>query len=210
MHMKLIIFGATGSVGKHLVAQALQHGHQVTAFVRDAQKLSVVAEAKLKIITGDVLNLTSVEQAIIGQEAVLCCLGAGRKGRVRSEGTRNIVAAMQNAGVKRFICQSTLGAGDSWQNLNFLWKRIMFGWLLKEAFEDHQKQEAYVKSSALDWTIVRPGAFTNGAMTAMYNHGFSAAEKGLTLKISRADVAHFMLAQLASNQYLKKTPGLSY
>ncbi len=208
--MKIVVFGATGSVGKHVVQQALQQGHQVTAFVRDAQKLSEFADENLHLLEGDVFDPVAVAKAIEHQEAVLCCLGAGRKGSVRSEGTRNIVAAMERAGVKRFICQSTLGAGDSWQNLNFLWKRIMFGWLLKEAFEDHQKQEVYVKSSASDWTIVRPGAFTNGAMTVTYKHGFSATEKGLTLKISRADVAHFMLAQLDSQKYLHKTPGLSY
>lgn len=86
----------------------------------------------------------------------------------------------------------------------------MFGLLLRKAFADHVLQEEYVKQSRLDWTIVRPGAFTDGALTGEYRHGFSATDKGITLKISRADVADFMLKQLVDETYLHATPGLSY
>ncbi|MNS30408.1 hypothetical protein D3C72_624410 [compost metagenome] len=117
---------------------------------------------------------------------------------------------MKKTGVQRLICQTTLGAGDSRSNLNFLWKHIMFGMLLRKAYEDHQLQEKYVRQSNLDWIIVRPGAFTDGARSGMYRHGFSVNDKSLKLKISRADVADFMLKQLIDNTYLHKTPGLSY
>jgi uncharacterized protein YbjT (DUF2867 family) len=86
----------------------------------------------------------------------------------------------------------------------------MFGLLLREAFADHEQQEAHVVGSGLDWTIVRPAAFTDGGRTGAYRHGFSPAEKGLRLKISRADVADFMLDQLKNDTYLRKAPGLSY
>lgn len=69
---------------------------------------------------------------------------------------------MEKAGIRRFICQTTLGAGDSWGNLNFFWKYIMFGTILRDVFADHERQENYVKQSRLDWTIVRPGAFMDG------------------------------------------------
>jgi hypothetical protein len=117
---------------------------------------------------------------------------------------------MEKAGIRRFICQTTLGVGDSQDNLNFFWKRIMFGIILREAFADHVNQENYIKQSRLDWTIVRPAAFTDGKRTGVYRHGFTASDKALTLKISRADVADFMLKQLADDTYLHKTPGLSY
>lgn len=208
--MKVIIFGSTGSVGKQIVLQALQSRHTVTAFARSIEKLQDIQHPNLKIVNGDVLNFDSVVQAIEEQDAVFCALGAGRKGLVRSQGTFNIIQAMKETGVNRLICQSTLGCGDSWQNLNFFWKRIMFGWFLKEAFKDHQLQEKYVKESNLNWTVVRPGAFTEGKITGNYHHGFSSTDKHIKLKVSRPDVALFMLTQLTTDQYLKQTPGLSY
>lgn len=206
---KIVVFGATGTIGKHLVSQALEAGHQVTAFTRDKNKLAVKHE-NLQVREGDVFNSGSVEAAVEGQDIVMIALGAGRKGGVRSEGTRVIIGAMEKLGVDRLICQTTLGAGDSVGNLNFFWKRIMFGWFLKKAFEDHQIQERHIYESKLDWTIVRPAAFTDGEKTGNYKHGFPATDKGITAKISRADVAEFMLKQIGSVKYLRKTPGLSY
>lgn len=140
---------------------------------------------------------------------MLCSLGAGRKGIVRAEGTRVIVQAMERAGVKRLVCQTTLGVGESWGNLNFFWQRVMFGLILRPAFADHVQQEGYVRRSGFDWTIVRPAASTSGDRTGSYQHGFAPTQKGLELNIS-ADVADFMLKQLTDDTYLYKTPGLSY
>lgn len=207
--LNLIIFGATGSIGRQLVLQALEQGHMVTAFGRNPDRLNVQHE-NLKFHQGDVLKVESVENAIKGKDVVLCSIGSGRKGIVRSEGTKNIVAAMTKTGVERLICQSTLGAGDSSGNLNFFWKYIMFGAFLKSAFQDHIEQERIVKESKLKWTIVRPAAFLDGKKTGQYLHGFSGSDKRPTLKISRADVADFMLKQLNNLSYLYKTPGLSY
>lgn len=208
--MKVVVFGATGSIGRQIVMQALSLGHEVTAFVRNPQKLNDLPHSSLRLTGGDVFNIDEVRSAVKGQDAVLCALGAGRKGGVRAEGTRNIIKAMKQEGVKRLVCQTTLGAGDSRGNLNFFWKHIMFGWLLKEAFKDHEIQERYIRESQLEWTIVRPGAFTDGPLTGTYRHGFSGAEKAIKLKISRADVADFMLKQLDSDEYINKTPALSY
>ncbi len=207
--MKIVVFGATGSLGQELVRQALEQGHLVTAFVRDPAKLGV-RHQNISMTRGDVLDYASVEKVIEGHEAVLCTLGAGRKGIIRSEGTRHIIQAMQNAHVQRLICQTTLGVGDSWETLSFFWKYLMFGFLLREAFADHVLQENHIQQSQLDWTIIRPAAFTNGQRTGKYQHGFTSTHKGLELKISRADVAHFMLQQLGNHNYLHQTPGLSY
>jgi putative NADH-flavin reductase len=207
--MKVIIFGSTGTIGTHLVKQALDAGHTVTAFVRDPARLQI-KHPNLAVAQGDVMNITSVVKAMQGHDAVLCALGAGRKGNVRSEGTRHVIQAMEQTGVRRLVCETSLGVGDSRGNLNFFWKYIMFGMLLREAYADHGKQEDYIKRSNLDWIIVRPAAFTDGAHTGVYHHGFSSTAKNITLKISRADVADFMLKQLTDNRYLRKTPGLSY
>lgn len=206
---KIIIFGSTGTVGQHIIKQALESGHQITAFARNKEKINHKHE-RLNIVEGNVLDVTSVENAIRDHDIVLNVLGAGRKGKVRSEGTKNIINAMQKSGVKRLITQSTLGAGDSVSNLNFFWKYIMFGWFLKDAFKDHQLQEKYISQSQLDWTIIRPAAFTDGEMTGNYKHGFNGNDKSIKLKISRADVAQFILRQIDNNSYVHKTPGLSY
>ena len=207
--MRIIIFGATGSVGKQIVNQAIEQGHRVTAFGRDATKLTENRH-QLLFVQGNILDPEAVERAIEGHDAVLCAIGAGRKGGVRAEGTRNIIAAMEKTGVKRLICQSTLGVGDSQENINAFWKYIMFGFLIRPAFLDHVAQEEHVKQSTLDWTIVRPGAFIDGVRTGNYRHGFPSTDKTTQLKISRTDVADFMLKQLLGDTYLFKTPGLSY
>jgi len=207
--MKVLISGATGTVGRELVMQAVKMGHTVTAFARDPSKLEI-KHPSLEIFEGDVMDSGLVDRAVAGHDAVLVALGAGIKGQVRSTGTRNIIQAMQRNGVRRLVCLSTLGVGDSRANMNFYWKYIMFGMLLRGAFADHVSQEEHVIRSGLDWTIVRPAAYTDGERTGNYRHGFPATAKALKLKISRADVADFVLTQLSDNSYVHMTPGVSY
>jgi len=207
--MNIVIFGASGTVGSHLVQQALEDGQTVTAFGRTPSKLSI-DHPDFRFAQGDVVeDPDSVRSAIQGQDVVVVTLGAGMRGRVRSEGTRNIVNAMRDSGVDRIICQSTLGAGDSFANLNLKWKFI-FRVPLRGVFVDHQLQEEHVRESALDWTIVRPAAFTDGPRTGEYQHGFSNTTKSINLTVSRADVADFLLRQVDDDRYLHQTVGLSY
>jgi len=206
--MKLIIFGATGSVGTHLVQQALQQGYTITAFTRNTDKLSAISHERLSVFKGDLFNPADVDRAIAGQDAVLCVIGDGNKGTVRSQGTKNIIAAMKNNGVKRLVCETTLGLGDSKGNLNLMWK-IIFGIFLRKAFKDHEMQEQHVFGSRLDYTIVRPSAFTDGNVTGAYKVGFDSRAKGLTLKIARADVADFILKQVNTDRYLNRAVSIS-
>jgi putative NADH-flavin reductase len=192
-----------------MVKQALEQGHTVTAFARDPAKLGM-EHPNRRVVQGDAMDPAAVGKAMPGQDAVGCALGAGAKGTIRSEGTRNIIRAMEQAGVRRLVCQSSLGVGDSRGNLNFFWKHIMFGLLLRQAYADHVRQESAVMRSRLDWTIVRPGAFTDGPRTGAYRHGFAGNDHAITHKISRADVADFVLKQLTDRTYLRKTPALSY
>ncbi len=209
--MKIIIFGATGGTGRKFAEQALEQGHIVTAFARNPAKLDV-KNANLQIVQGDVMDSAAVGQAVQGQDAVLSAIGApsSSKEPVRSEGTRNIIRSMEKAGIQRFISLSTLGVGDSREMLPFLYKYILVPLFLRHAFADHEIQENYIKGSRLDWTIIRPAALTDGNRTGAYRHGFPISEKNLKLKISRADVADFMLKQLAEAAYVHKTPGVSY
>jgi putative NADH-flavin reductase len=207
--MKAIIFGATGTVGNEIVKQVLRKRFEVTVFVRNPEKITNPNHANLTICKGDVLNLSDVEKAVQNHDVVLCALGDGKVGKIRALGTRNIIDAMNKAGLKRLICQSTLGMGESYGNLNLIWKHVMFGMLLKKVFQDHQLQETYILNSDLDYTIVRPSALTDGEITNKYKIGFDGTYKKLNLKISRADVANFMLCQLQNGEYVRKAVSIS-
>lgn len=209
--MKVLIFGATGGTGQQLVAQALTQGHEVTAFVRNPAKLKTTAP-RLQIVQGDVLHYAAVEKTMIGQEAVLCALGAPASDRttMRADGTKNIIQAMTACGVRRLVCQTSLGFGDSEALLPFHFKYFIVPFILRHAFIDHELQERAIKESGLDWVIIRPGNMTNGARTGVYRHGFAGNDRSIKLKVSRADVAEFMLQQMVNNHYLRQTPGISY
>ena len=209
--MNLIIFGSTGGTGRELVSQGLDQGHRVTAYARDPSKIEDIQHSRLTVVRGDVLDATAVASAVAGNEGILVTIGAGPAcTTLREEGTRNIVEAMQTAGVKRLICQSSLGVGDSRANLPFFSKYIIVGIFLRHAFADHERQEAVVRQSSLDWTIVRPPHLKDGLRTGVYRHGFSTKDKRIKGWISRTDVADFMLKQLVDDTYLHQTPGVSY
>lgn len=114
------------------------------------------------------------------------------------------------SGVLRFVSLSSIGIGDSRAMLPFHYKYILVPLLLRQGFAEHELQEAFVKQSQTEWTIVRPGAYTNGGRTSAYRHGLSLSGKAVKAKISRADVADFMLKQLRGGTYLYKAPWVSY
>lgn len=208
--MKLLIFGPTGGTGREVVKQALDQGHSVTAYARDPAKIEDIQHSSLKVVRGNVLDPVAVKEAVAGHEAVFVTIGAGpTRTTLREDGTRNIVDAMQGAGVKRLICQSSLGVGDSRANLPFFTKHIIVGIFLRHAFADHERQEVVVRQSTLNWTIVRPPHLKDGPRTEVYRYGFSTTDKQIKNWISRADVAHFMLKQLFDDTYLQKDPGVS-
>jgi putative NADH-flavin reductase len=212
--MKLLIFGSTGGTGRHIVEQALEQGHTVTAFVRDPSKLSL-QHPNLKTFQGDVMNRESLVPAMEGQDVVLSALGspANKVGTMRSQGTKNIIEAMESKGIQRLICQTSLGYGDSLKVLDktsFVFKYIIVPFVLRKTFKDHELQEQHIKKSKLDWVIVRPGNLTDTAKTGVYRHGFAATDKHIQVEVSRADVADFMLKQINDRTYVHQTPGVSY
>ncbi len=209
--MNLLIIGATGGTGRQLVEEALAQGNLVTAFVRTPAKL-MLTHVNLRVVQGDVLDPASLQAAIVGQDAVLCALGlpASDRTQIRVNGTRNIIRAMEEAGVKRLVCQSSLGIGDSQAALPPLMKYIIVPLILRHAFADTELQEACIRQSQLAWVIVRPGNLTDGPRTGNYRHGFAPTAKKLKLNVSRADVAEFMLTQVIDDAYLHQTPGISY
>jgi putative NADH-flavin reductase len=209
--MNILIFGATGGTGRQLVAQGLEQGHHVTAFARNPASIST-QHPRLRIVQGNVLDYEAVRAAMSGQEAVLSALGApgGRRNDVRSVGTGHILRAMEQADLSRFICLTTMGMGDSRALLPFSYKYLIVPLFLRHAFADSEVQEELIRRSRTDWTIARPATLTDGPRTDTYRHGFPVNEQGLKIKISRADVADFMLRQLHSNVYSHQAACLSY
>jgi len=209
--MKVLIVGATGKVGIHLVSQALAQGHEVTAFVRKPEKLGSLRE-KLRLATGDALDFGSLVAAMSGQDCVLCALGMPllNKDGLRARGTANVVRAMEEAGVRRLVCLSALGTGDSADVLPLRYKFFLVPLLMRHLYADHELQEQHIRQSGLEWVIARPANFVEGPRTGKYRHGFTAADRAPTLKISTADVADFMLKQVEDDTYLRRAPALSY
>lgn len=218
--MKILIIGGTGKTGQELIKQALERGHTLTVLVRSPEKIKDM-NTRVNIFEGDVLDNGSLQQAMTGQEAVLSALGHKKwiiKSTILSEGTKNIINAMQKHSVSRFICISSLGVNDSKFRMGLYYTLFVIPFLLFYYFKDKANQERLIQESSLKWTIVRPGHFLPVWMVRMF-HGkewgkYRAGEKVgnffFTPAISRADVAHFMLEQLNSDKYLYKTPGIAY
>jgi putative NADH-flavin reductase len=209
--MRLLVIGPTGGTGREIVEQALERGHEVTALARDPAKVEQRHE-RLKVVKGDVMDPASLESAVRGQDAVLSALGHKRwyPNRILSEGTRNIIRAMEKHGVRRLIVETALGVGGSAGRLGLYYTLFLIPFILPFYFWDKRRQEEVIRTSSLDWVIVRPGALTNGPRRGGYRHGSSIGSRLRTVRISRSDVADFMLDQLTDDTYVRAAPGVSY
>jgi putative NADH-flavin reductase len=209
--MNLLIVGATRGIGAELVKQALASGNSVTALARHPERLAVQHE-RLRKARGDVLDAGSVSGAMAGQDAVCCAIGVKTPWEQRgvfSKGTQHLLHAMKSNVVRRLICVTGIGAGDSKGHGGFLYDRVFLPLLARSVYADKDRQEALIRAADVDWTIVRPGFLTNGPLTRRYRAltDLTGVRAG---KISRADVAHFMLEELLANRYLRQTPLLTY
>ncbi|MCI0460915.1 MAG: SDR family oxidoreductase [Gemmataceae bacterium] len=208
--MNLLVIGATGGTGQQLTAQGLGRGHRVTALVR---RLPAAGPPPgLTYARGDVLDPASLDRAVPGHEAVLSALGHKRwlgPGRILSEGTRNVLAAMERHGVRRFVCETALGIGEAWWQMGLYYTLFVRPLILPFYFWDKVRQEAVITASPLDWTIVRPGALTNGPRRGRYRHGPRVGHWLWTVRISRADVAAFMLDQVTDPRYVRAAVGVA-
>lgn len=208
---KLLILGATGGIGRHLVAQALEMGHQVTAFVRSPDKIARHHE-RLRVVAGDVASGgSSLDHAMQGQHAVLSALGRGRSlksDRLIERSVPPIVASMQAHKVRRLIFTSAIGVGETITQTPFM-LRVLQRMLLREIYADKFAGEIILRRSGLEWTLVHPMLLNDGPLTRRYRSGERLTLKGVP-KISRADVAHFLLSQLDDRTYINKAVLVSY
>jgi putative NADH-flavin reductase len=179
--------------------------------VRNPSKLQLEHE-RLTVVQGDVLDAGSIDAAMRGQDAVVSALGHRRylyPTRIQSEGTTNILRAMETHGVRRFVCMSTLGIGDSVGRLGLLYTLLIIPLVLPFYFWDKTRQEKVIAASGLDWTIVRPGALTNGPKRGQVRLGAQVGNLFWTMSVSRANVAKFMIDELTASCYLRQAVGVA-
>lgn len=205
--MKIAIFGGSRGVGRQAIEQALAAGHFIQALIRNPDNFDLT-HPNLMIVRGNVLEAADVSACITGTEAVICSLGptGENPNNVVTTGTRHIIKAMKEAGLRRLVVVTSIGVGDSKDQVPFAFKALMKT-ILKTAMEDKEAQETAVKASDLDWIIIRPGGLTDGPRTGKYAFGTQKSLKAG--QVSRADVAEFVLKQLTDDTFVRQTPAIS-
>ncbi|MBT8334765.1 MAG: SDR family oxidoreductase [Deltaproteobacteria bacterium] len=209
--MKILIIGASRGIGKALMECALEENNEVTVLARNPSKITA-NHTQLSVLEGDILNLNSITSALKGQDAVCSCIGCPitfKPVDLFSRGAENIVTALTGERGKKYVTVTGIGAGDSKGHGGFLYDKIFNPLFLKTIYQDKDREEAIIKSSPLDWLIVRPAGLTNGPRTSIY-HAINDMS-GVTMKrISRRDVADFILKELQEPSNFGKTPLLTY
>ena len=208
--MKLVIFGATGQTGRLLIARGLSEGHQVTGFARNPTRLDATS-GSMRAVQGNVLDPTAVDRAVAGQEAVLSVLGTAPRGfpPVLPNGTRHILDAMQRHGVRRIVVLSAAGAlhepaGTVLGSLGLSLARAV----IPGVYREHRAMLEELRTRDLEWIAVRPVILTNGPKTGRYRVVSEGIPRG-GYRISRADVADFMIRQLTSDEFVRKMPAIA-
>lgn len=212
--MKIVVFGATGIVGKAVVNEALKKGHEVTVLTRDARKVPTRHE-NLYVVEGNVKDRGTVRNVLKGQDAVIQTLGIGGKGDGKptnfvSETNKIIMEEMEIMNVKRIVAISVIGAGDSMAFLPWIYRKLalpLFMKWFKAIIDDKNRMEPMIMNSSLDWTIVRCTTVKERSGTGKVNATMDG--KGLKFSISAADMAAFIVNQLTDDSFLKKTPTIS-
>ena len=208
--MKLAIFGATGRTGMPLVEQALEAGYEVVALIRTPEKLTM-HHPHLMVIQGDALQRADVERTIKGVDTVISVLGPSKQSPkgLLTGAMRNIIAAMEKYGVKRLVVLTGAGVQapqDKPRLMNHVIKtllKLMSGAVLK----DSEEEIRLVRESQLDWVVVRGPMLNAGPRTGNYRVGWVGINTGA--RISRADVADFMLKQVTNSTYVRQMPMIS-
>jgi putative NADH-flavin reductase len=209
--MKILIIGASQGIGLCLFKQALRAAHEVTALARNPGRLGIMHK-QARVLKGDILDMNDVKEAVRGQDGVCITIGIKpifKPVMVFSEGTRNVVNVMKNSGVKKLICVTGIGAGDSKGHGGFFYDQIFKPLFLKTIYQDKDQQEEIVQASDLEWELVRPGFLTNGLRTGRYRvlTDLSGIKAG---KISREDVADYILKEFAEMRNVRKSLLLTY
>jgi len=208
--MRVLIVGASNGIGLETTRQAVDAGHDVRALARSATAIAI-SNPSLEMMRGNALKTEDVKAALVGMDVVIQTLGVGlgelfRPVHLFSDATRVMIAAMKRQDIKRLICVTGFGAGDSRASISCL-QRLPFQIVFGRAYDDKSLQEQLIKESELDWTIARPGVLTSGPRTGQYQI-LSESSQWRNGIISRADVAEFLVRQIGDQTYIRKAPVL--
>ncbi len=208
--LKLLVVGGSSGIGLEVVRLALSRGHHVSVLSRHPERIAL-HHPRLQLFSGDVLDALKVARVVAGHDAVLSTTGTGlgwRDVRLFSEGTRNLLSAMRRSGVSRLIVVTGIGAGDSRGHGGWVYDRLLQPLLLGRIYADKDRQEALVRRSHSEWTIVRPGRLSNAPAERRYRvlRTLAGVRAG---SISRADVAHFIVAAVEQEAWIGWTVLLS-
>ncbi len=205
--MKVIVFGATGRTGRIIVNRALDAGYEVTAFARRPEAIEASGQ-HLRVVGGDALDADAVRDAIAGHDVVVSALGSRSLGRgtPRADAMASIIAGMHAAGSPRLIAISALGAGESGRQLSPA-LRLLFATLLRNVMADHTAEEALIRAAGVDATIVRPVGLTDNPERGSYRVRTEPEIRGG--RIPRADVAAFIVHEMAARVYLGATVAIA-
>jgi putative NADH-flavin reductase len=210
--LKLLVIGATGGTGRCVVEHALRAGHEVTAFARTPQKVTIQHE-RLRVAQGDVLQADAVLRAMQGQQAVICALGpsAGTApGTIISDGSRNIIQAMKQERVRRLVFESGIMVGEG-RGLSAINRFLLaiFRNLNRALYEDKVRAEKLVRESGVDWVIVRPPKLKHMPGRGNYRVG-QALNINLPAGLAHADVADFMVKSTTADAHLHQLVEIGY
>lgn len=192
--MRLLVFGATGSVGRLVVEQGLARGHEVTAQTRDAARASALLPGA-RVIAADPTDAAALAPHCAGQDAVIFALGIDRGGPTTlfSDATRALLAAMAQAEVARLIAITGVGAGETRGHGGFLYDRVIFPLFTRHRYADKDRQEALIRASGTDWTILRPAPFASTPGAAPMQRVTTIAPTTRLTRVTREEVAAFAL-----------------
>jgi putative NADH-flavin reductase len=209
--MKIAIIGATRGIGLAMVQASLADGHEVTALVRPSSQMPI-NHAHLRIVTGDAIDPDAIAEVVDGQDVVCDCLGTAnvtKKITMFSRCAENLAKALKPE--QLLIAVTGMGTGDSRGHGSFVYDHVMLPLVLRRIYADKDRQERIIMSNLTRWIIIRPGFLNNGPRTGRYRALTDSDLEGIHGgRISRADVADFMLKQAKSPQFIGQTPMLIY
>ena len=208
--MKIIVFGATGNVGKELVKQALYNGDNVKAFGRNVFTEGLPENDKLELVQGALFDEGEVLKAIKGCDVVVSAIGGAYDGtdKTRSLGMKNIVKQMEKAGIKRIVALGGMGVLDS-EDGKMIMEEENFPAEYYPVSQEHKKALEFLQSSKLDWTFVCPPMIAEGEPTGIFKTELNHLPSPNNFKISFGDLALFMLKETGTNEYAKQKVGIS-
>ncbi|MFG3252121.1 NAD(P)-dependent oxidoreductase [Streptomyces sp. NPDC048172] len=211
--MRFTVFGATGGTGQQLVTQALDAGHEVTAVVRNPDRLPVREHERLEVVVADVTDPEALRPAVRGRDAALSALGApnNKAAGIASRGTREILRALDAEGVRRYVAVSAPPAGDLPEGESLLFRAVMWplvGRIFKDVYADLRIMESEIRASATEWTLVHPPRLTDDPLTGSYQTKIGGAVPR-SHTVCRADVAHAILALVDDPATLKQVVGVA-